>query len=478
MAGEFSKGSALRPRLILREYTADLLMARGRPSDAVALLEPLLREAQDRAPHGDLVPEIARRLGSAYLSVGQPDRALFAVQLAIRTGRTADILEWAAGLRVAGECYATLGRFEESRVRFAEAFAVLEGTEFNAERARLEASLAALGMATSSSKSDRGNGYRSRRVGERGSERLELRDGRVYLTRDHGFLDRIRLAASDALPVFIAGETGTGKELVAHLLHELGSKPKLPFVVVDCTVLPETLAEAELFGAARGAYSGAIADREGLVAAAENGTLFFDELAVLNQALQAKLLRLLQHGTYRRLGESQERRSTARIVAATNRDPEVLTESGELKRDLFYRLNGHRLMIAPLRERRSEIGPLALEFAARAGAPGIHEDALELLRGQTWPGNIRELEMLIQVAVRHAGPGAVLERASLDRALSARGARPKLGVHALRFERTRVQREILERALSRHDGNLTAAARELGLTRQGFTQALRRLGLR
>jgi transcriptional regulator of acetoin/glycerol metabolism len=288
-------------------------------------------EAEQRAPHGDLVPEIARRLATAHLAYGHPERGLVTAELAIRTGRLADVLEWAAGLRVAGQCQAALGREQEARAALAEAFAVLATTEFNAERERLRTTMADLvhGGYAAAHVSAAGDAVRKPRPAAPQMQRLTLEDGRVFLTGDRTLAESIRLAAADSLPVLMQGETGTGKELVAHLIHELGAKRVTPFVVVDCTTLPEALAEAELFGAARGAYSGSISDRQGLVAAGGAGTLFFDELPVLTHLLQAKLLRLLQHGTFRRVGDTVERRSPARIIAATNRDPEQMVGKGE-----------------------------------------------------------------------------------------------------------------------------------------------------
>src|SRR6185295_12805926 len=175
--------------------------------------------------------------------------------------------------------------------------------------------------------------------------RRSLRSGRVLVSCDRRLADAIGIAAGTDLPVVIEGETGTGKELVASLIHELSPRSRHPLVVIDCSSLPESLADAELFGAARGAYTGAHAHRAGLIAQADQGTLVFDELPELSNALQAKLLRVIQEGMYRRIGEDQSRHLQIRFIAITNQDATALIQSGELRADLFYRLSGHRLTI-------------------------------------------------------------------------------------------------------------------------------------
>jgi transcriptional regulator with PAS, ATPase and Fis domain len=279
------------------------------------------------------------------------------------------------------------------------------------------------------------------------------------------------------LPALIVGETGTGKELIAHLIHELSERADGPFVVVDCATLPEGLAEAELFGAARGAFSGAVSDRAGLVAAAEGGTLFLDELPELSLALQAKLLRLLQEGTYRRVGETQSRSIDARIVAATNRDPDALMSSGRLKPDLFFRLDGHRLALESVRSQKHAIGALAQELARTVGLAGITEAAMARLQNQSWPGNVRQLEMLLRVAVSMLGQGAWLDEGDLG-GLQMESSEPdETAGPGLRGQRIAAERRALQQTLEAHRGNVTAAARSLSMSRQGFYKALRRTGL-
>ena len=305
-------------------------------------------------------------------------------------------------------------------------------------------------------------------------ECLSLRDGRMFLTREERLVSGIREAAASRLPVLIEGETGTGKELVAHLIHELGPAAQRPFVVVDCATLVESLAEAELFGTARGAYTGAVLDRQGLIEAADGGTLFIDELPELSAALQAKLLRVLQEGTYRRVGETHARVIRARVIAATNRDAEKLLGAGLLRPDLFFRLNGHRLRLGALRDRPDDIAELANHVARAEGFLGIADAALVMLKSFSWPGNVRQLEMIVRLAAsRHRG-ALCLSSFSFG-SDGARVAMPSPGT--LRDRRLEAERETLKRTLDHHRGNVSAAARSLAISRQGFYKAMRRVGL-
>jgi len=205
-----------------------------------------------------------------------------------------------------------------------------------------------------------------------------------------------RLASQDC-PVLIHGETGTGKELIARLVHgERG-----PFVVIDCTHLSPQLAESELFGHARGAYTGADAERSGLIEAAHGGTAFFDEVGELSLEVQAKLLRLLQQKTYRRLGSSHEQRSEFRIIAATNRDLKRESQAGRFRQDLYYRLNVAKIRIPALRERKEDIPFLVRHFLQSTGLEAAPE-VIEIFLRYHWPGNVRELENCIRRMVVHS----------------------------------------------------------------------------
>jgi DNA-binding NtrC family response regulator len=274
----------------------------------------------------------------------------------------------------------------------------------------------------------------------------------------------------------IEGETGTGKEIVARLLHELGPNRAGPFVVVDCSSIPAELADAELFGVARGAYTGAHRDRAGLVAEADRGTLFLDELPELGLPLQAKLLRTLQDGSYRRVGESLVRRVSVRVVAATNRSVEDLIGTGRLKTDLFHRLNGHRIRLKPLRRRRGEIESIVEQVATSCGLAGVAPAALRTLQRQDWPGNVRELEMAVRVAACRCPAGERLDAVHLSH-LASGSARSGVAGDSLRSGRVAWERATLMEALRDCGGVISRAARSLGLTRQAFYKAMRRTGL-
>ena len=232
---------------------------------------------------------------------------------------------------------------------------------------------------------------------------------------------------------------------------------------------------AVLFGATRGAYTGAFTDRRGLIAAADGGTLLLDDLPELSVTVQAKLLRVLQESTYRRLGEDRPRRISVRVIASTNREASHLVASGQLKSDLFYRLNGHRLRLLPLRDRPQDIADITAELARAEGLGGISTSAVDQLEALTWPGNVRQLELMIRVAASRLPAGAVLDESHLETWVGETQLRdPRT---SLRAERLEGEREALKSLLERHNGNMAAAARSLSMSRQGLYKALQRTGL-
>jgi DNA-binding NtrC family response regulator len=219
-------------------------------------------------------------------------------------------------------------------------------------------------------------------------------------------METVGRVADSALPVLIIGETGTGKELVARELHERSDRRHGPMMSVNCAALTDTLLESELFGHARGAFTGADKAREGLFQAADGGTIFLDEIGDMAESAQARLLRVLQEGEVRRVGENASRRIDVRVTAATNRDLAELIRAGRFREDLFYRLNVVTLEIPPLRARIDDVPALAEMFVTRAGMSGIDADAMDALRAYDWPGNVRELENICR-------RGSVLARGNL-----------------------------------------------------------------
>jgi DNA-binding NtrC family response regulator/tetratricopeptide (TPR) repeat protein len=289
-------------------------------------------------------------------------------------------------------------------------------------------------------------------------------------------LDRLDAALDSALPVLLRGETGSGKDLFARALHQCGPRAARPLVAVNCAAIADNLFESELFGHARGAFTGAERARAGLVAQAEGGTLFLDEVAELSPGRQAALLRLLESGVYRPVGSDEERKADVRIVAATNRDLQLEAEQGRFRFDLLFRLNVLEIAVPPLRARREDIPLLIQAFFARSGASlHVSEAALARLRGYAWPGNVRELEHLMQRLL--ALGGTRVELADLPRPI--RNAAPSAGSPlTVPIATPDSPRAELERALTEAGGNITHAARALGLTRHGLKKRMLRLGVR
>src|SRR5206468_7861712 len=216
-------------------------------------------------------------------------------------------------------------------------------------------------------------------------------------------LDLVARVADHKTTVLIMGESGTGKEVIAQAIHRASPRAGEAFVAINCAAIPETLLESELFGYVRGAFTGASGDKPGLFEQADRGTLLLDEIGELPLALQAKLLRVLQEGEIRRLGDEKTRRVDARVLAATARDLEAEGRAGRFREDLFYRINVVAIELPPLRERRDDIAPLARHFVARLsqrfGRPlSLSDAALTWLKEQEWPGNVRELENAIERA--------------------------------------------------------------------------------
>jgi transcriptional regulator of acetoin/glycerol metabolism len=469
-----------RDRLLIRNYEAEVLLLAGRNEEAARAFESTLEEALAAVGHADLVSSLARGLAESLHALGDHERAEDRASLAVRTGHRVDRLEELIGMRLQGQCSWAMGRHQQAIETFARARALHVGLEFTRERVTLAAKMKELGIPEPDSLDPAATAApnTAARPGRRGPAleviRLALADGRQFLTHDHELHRQLVRAANSDLPVLIEGETGTGKELVAMLLHELRTTATGPFVVADCSALPETLVEAELFGVARGAYTGATEARAGIVSNAEGGTLFLDELPELSLIAQAKLLRLLQEGTYRRVGETTTRKLRARFIAASNRPLAELLAERKLRSDLFHRLNGHRIQLRPLRERQDEIPALARSIVEHMGIGGIDDDAIGLLERAPWSGNVRELEMLLRVLGSGLGRDQRLDAERVRRALPA--ALETYPAGGLRESRLAAEGFRLGQVLQAHGGNVTAAARALGISRQAFYKALRRTG--
>ena len=272
-------------------------------------------------------------------------------------------------------------------------------------------------------------------------------------------------------PVLVLGQTGTGKEVIARLVHETSERPG-PFVALNCAAVPGELVDAELFGHARGAFSGATRERTGLFRTAHGGTLFLDEIGEMPAPVQAKLLRTLETGEVRPVGDDQPLMVDTRVVAATNRDVDELIESGAFRGDLLHRLAGLRVRLPPLRDRREDVPLLALAFAASAGAEVSHA-ALERLMLHPWPGNVRELRNVVAAAVEVARRKGRTEIGDEDVvALLVLPAPRRSAISATELEHARVAE-----ALEQTSGDVAAAAALLGMGRSALYEAIRRLNL-
>lgn len=313
-------------------------------------------------------------------------------------------------------------------------------------------------------------------------------------------LHELDVVADSELPVLLLGETGVGKELFAHRLHRLSRRTEKPLVHVNCAALPESLAESELFGHVKGAFSGAMSDRPGRFEAAEGGTLFLDEVGELPLAVQAKLLRALQNGEIQRLGADKPRRVNVRVIAATNRSLRDHVRDGSFRADLYHRLSVYPIPIPPLRERGNDVLLLAGRFLeqnrARLGLRSLRlsAEAEAVLRRYPWPGNVRELEHVVsRAALKAVSRGAdrrdivtleaeLLDLDAITSPLPASGvAAPAVEPAALLPLRDIVdasQRQAIRQALARAGGNWAAAARQLDLDASNLHKLARRLGVK
>jgi two-component system response regulator PilR (NtrC family) len=300
-----------------------------------------------------------------------------------------------------------------------------------------------------------------------------------------------RVARSQA-PVHICGESGTGKELVARMIHESGARRGGPFVAVNCGAIPTELMESELFGHKRGSFTGAVADKKGLVQSAEGGTLFLDEVADLPLHMQVKLLRLVQEKTVRPVGEAREETVDVRILSATHKNLTDLVAQGLFREDLFYRINVIELRVPALRERSGDIREITdailerLEKRANGPAPKISEQAVKMLEGYPFPGNVRELENVLERALTLSTGGLIsgehIRLRVASRAAGAEDTAPPAaatvdGNSALGSQLESIERDAIIKALEKTRYNKTAAAKLLGMSFRALRYRIKKLGI-
>jgi transcriptional regulator with GAF, ATPase, and Fis domain len=310
------------------------------------------------------------------------------------------------------------------------------------------------------------------------------------LTADAGMaavLETIRQIAPTDLPILIQGETGTGKELIAHALYRNSARARGAFVVLNCAALPATLIESELFGSVRGAFTGAHHDRMGMVGAAHRGTLFMDEIGELPLELQTRLLRILQSGEFTRLGSVHPETVDVRFIAATNRDLGREVEEGRFRSDLYFRLSSITLKVPPLRTRPHDVHLLAEHFlgvyARRFGrqTPRLSDHAFAVLAAYSFPGNVRELEGEMARLVAISTPGAEIPVSALSDRIRGKqnsGDARKVEQGALvPMSLAEMEKQLIRTVLETTGGNRTHAASILGITREGLRTKIQRLGV-
>jgi two-component system response regulator HydG len=291
--------------------------------------------------------------------------------------------------------------------------------------------------------------------------------------------DLIGRAASAPGTVLITGETGTGKELVARAIHASSARSAKPFVALNCAALTESLLENELFGHAKGAFTGAAAARPGLIEHAHGGTLFLDEIGTMPKPLQAKLLRSLESGEVRRIGENETRHVDVRFLAATNLDIQAAIDNGDFRSDLFYRLNVHRIHLPPLRERGDDIRALIEHFIGRfagGAVAGITAAAFTALQSYSYPGNVRQLQHVVQRAVAVAR-GQLIDVDDLPEEVLVTRTPSAAQEGSVAAARERAEREMIVAALARNNGEVSSAAREMQVSRTTMWRLMKKHGI-
>lgn len=294
-------------------------------------------------------------------------------------------------------------------------------------------------------------------------------------------LEMTRRIADSDVPVLIEGESGTGKELFAKALHYWSLRADEPFVPVNSGALPEQLLESELFGHARGAFTGASQEKKGLVEAAKGGTLFLDEIGEMPLALQVKLLRFLETGEFRRVGDVRERHVTVRVVAATNRDMEKEVAEGRFREDLYYRLNVVKLRIPPLRDRKEDLPALIDYFICRTKSPSkrLSPEAVAALEQYDFPGNVRELGHLIERGILLSkGETIEAEDLLLPQSKGPAGSPPPIAEPSKLCSLEELERAHIENALRQMNWNKTKAAEALGISVRNLYRKIEQYGLK
>jgi len=516
-----------RERILALEVMGDAALAAGRHDDAVALYVESRALAAERAPRGDLVVGLDRRLAQERLLAGRPGEAAPALASARDRGaETGEIFEEIVSGRLLATALRQCGRLDDAwpaaqqaitRARFHGA--QLELARGLIEGARIQAALAeTLETAWSLASEARDllvplreysqehaqcetflNGLRDRwraaLVWSSPSARTAMAAAAAPSPNDDFIAcsppmvrvaQLLALASTTDDPVLITGETGTGKEVAASRIHALCRRAAGPFVAVNCAAVPLPVFEREFFGHVRGAYTGAEQDATGLVERADGGTLMLDEVGELPPELQAKLLRLLQEGTYRRLGEPRERHASLRVIAATNADLLAMVTDGRFRQDLYFRLQVLEIHLPPLRDRGADIYALAHHAARRVLGPQADAEVVlgpllwSALPLYNWPGNVRELTGLVRRACLYQRVGRPFTEDLYPRGLRELIASSLIipaptGPLVLADQVAHVERTAIHHALHAANGSRTQAAQLLGISRKSLYDKLKRL---
>jgi len=516
----YSRGVALS-----LEFLGEILLNEGSYKDALEYLKRAEHLVKEMAPEGDIAVEVYRRLGEAYIGLREFDNAERYLSRAYKVAsRIDDRLEYGAILRCYGLLYAEKGNFEMAYNYFKESISAFKMLEDRYELARtylyagnvcvgyrgkvdsyyrrfIEEAISNVIEATYIF-SDLGIG---RKVDEC-RELIPLLEKRAGVDRRRGrymkvsfddrwlkyglivtrseemaeVISRVETIAPSELPVLIVGETGTGKELIARLIHKLSARSRGPFVAVNCASIPETMFESELFGHRRGAFTGADRDHVGLVERASGGTLFLDEISELTNRQQASLLRVLQEKMVKRIGETEERTVDIRLVTASNESIRELFNQKKLRMDFYYRISTNILELPPLRERREDIYPiLSYYISKKRDGMLIEEKVIRYLEGYFWPGNVRELVNLAEVLMILGGDKGLITKGQLPQNVkSPEDFETVESIEGYKSSNNgRDLKEAIISLLDRYNGNKSAVARKLGISRTTLYRKMQELGI-
>ena len=513
-----------REMAICLEYMGDSHLALRDYANAAALYRRALNNKSASKQFGDVVAEVGYRLGEALINLGDPNGAILSCERGLKVAREmGERYEECANQRILALANWASGNPRKALRNIAEGVQLARLYEIPYELARAlqwygEVTLQSpspddhtqarrqlweargiyerLGLTHAARNVDKLLGFESQpepSTSEPGIEALQglanldggaLRFGIVTCNPEVSeAVATIQSIAPSRIPVLITGQSGVGKEVLAKALHLMSDRRKGPFVPVNCGAVSQTLIDSEFFGHERGAFTGAVSAREGLIASAHQGTLFLDEIGELSPAAQATLLRVLETGELRPVGRDDLRKIDIRLVAATNASLEDLVERGVFRRDLYYRLNGVSVTLPPLQEREEDIRALFRHFWAQAVAASrkklvLADDVEAMLCAHSWPGNVRELKNEVARVVAMADSGTVVNRESFLPKQRARTAE-SLRRSREQLTRTSAEREEILRALRAHGGNKAEAARSLGgMKRTTLLYKIERLGIR